>query len=127
MISTPGHRALRRRNGRALPAWFSRWPAPAGAYRIKTLKAIRAKIRPEPEREPLPPPPKRYTLPRARGEEKARALGLPNCYRQPGTVEGPQRVVYVHSPGPVRLGNKVGARIRHRHDSDPSSFLRAAQ
>jgi hypothetical protein len=28
--------------------------------RIKTLKAIRAKIRPEPAREPLPPPPKRY-------------------------------------------------------------------
>ncbi len=28
--------------------------------RIKTLKAIRAKIRPEPVREPLPPPPKRY-------------------------------------------------------------------
>jgi hypothetical protein len=26
--------------------------------RIKTLKAIRAKIRPEPVREPLPPPPK---------------------------------------------------------------------
>jgi hypothetical protein len=28
--------------------------------RIKTLKAIRAKIRPEPAREPLPPPPKCY-------------------------------------------------------------------
>jgi len=26
--------------------------------RIKTLRAIRAKIRPEPVREPLPPPPK---------------------------------------------------------------------
>jgi hypothetical protein len=33
--------------------------------RIKTLKAIRAKIRPEPAREPLPPPPKRYAPPRA--------------------------------------------------------------
>jgi hypothetical protein len=31
--------------------------------RIKTLKAIRAKIRPEPVREPLPPPPKRYAPP----------------------------------------------------------------
>ena len=34
--------------------------------RIKTLKAIRAKIRPEPERRPLPPPPKPYAVPRAR-------------------------------------------------------------
>jgi hypothetical protein len=33
--------------------------------RIKILKAIRAKIRPEPVREPLPPPPKRYAPPRA--------------------------------------------------------------
>jgi hypothetical protein len=33
--------------------------------RIKTLKAIRAKIRPEPTREPLPPPPKVYAPPRA--------------------------------------------------------------
>jgi hypothetical protein len=33
--------------------------------RIKTLKAIRAKIRPEPVREPLPPPPKHYAPPRA--------------------------------------------------------------
>jgi hypothetical protein len=33
--------------------------------RIKTLKAIRAKIRPEPIREPLPPPPKQYAPPRA--------------------------------------------------------------
>ena len=27
------------------------------SVRIKTLKAVRAKIRPEPTREPLPPPP----------------------------------------------------------------------
>ena len=33
--------------------------------RIKTLKAIRAKIRPEPVREPLPPPLKQYAPPRA--------------------------------------------------------------
>jgi hypothetical protein len=33
--------------------------------RIKTLNVIRAKIRPEPVREPLPPPPKRYDPPRA--------------------------------------------------------------
>jgi hypothetical protein len=32
--------------------------------RIKTLKAIRAKIKPEPAREPLPPP-KVYAPPRA--------------------------------------------------------------
>jgi hypothetical protein len=32
--------------------------------RIKTLKTIRAKIRPEPAREPLPLPPKRYAPPR---------------------------------------------------------------
>jgi hypothetical protein len=33
--------------------------------RIKILRAIRAKIRPEPVREPLPPPPKVYAPPRA--------------------------------------------------------------
>jgi hypothetical protein len=32
--------------------------------RIRTLKEIRAKIRPEPERA-LPPPPKQYAPPRA--------------------------------------------------------------
>jgi hypothetical protein len=41
--------------------------------RIRTLKAIRAKIRPEPAREPLPPPPKRYAPPRAtRGRRQSR-------------------------------------------------------
>jgi hypothetical protein len=35
--------------------------------RIKTLKAIRAKIRPEPAREPLPPP-KQYAPPRVTGQ-----------------------------------------------------------
>ena len=38
--------------------------------RIKTLKAIRAKIRPEPVREPLPPPPKRYEPPRATARQR---------------------------------------------------------
>jgi hypothetical protein len=33
--------------------------------RIRTLKAIRAKIRPEPVRELLPRPPKQYAPPRA--------------------------------------------------------------
>ena len=33
--------------------------------RIRTLKAIRAKIRPKPEREPLPSPPKQYAPARA--------------------------------------------------------------
>jgi hypothetical protein len=33
--------------------------------RIRTLKEIRAKIRPEPVREPLPPPPKQFAPPRA--------------------------------------------------------------
>jgi hypothetical protein len=28
MISTPGHGVLRRRQRRALPAWFGRWPSP---------------------------------------------------------------------------------------------------
>jgi hypothetical protein len=35
------------------------------SQRIKTLRAIRAKIRPEPVRDPLPPPPKQYAPPRA--------------------------------------------------------------
>ena len=40
--------------------------------RIKTLKAIRAKIRPEPLRKPLPPAPKRYAPPRASAATKRR-------------------------------------------------------
>ena len=40
--------------------------------RIRTLKAIRTKIRPEPVREPLPPPPKRYEPPRATTRQKQR-------------------------------------------------------
>ena len=40
--------------------------------RVKTLKAIRAKIRPEPAREPLPPPPKQYAPPRASAAKRRR-------------------------------------------------------
>ena len=46
------------------------------SQRIKTLKAIRAKIRPEPVHEPLPPPPKQYERherPRATGRQRRRA------------------------------------------------------
>ena len=41
--------------------------------RINTLKAIRAKIRPEQVREPLPPPPKQYAPPRATAKQRGRA------------------------------------------------------
>ena len=41
--------------------------------RIKTLKAIRAKIRPERVREPLPPPPKQYAPPRVTAKQRRRA------------------------------------------------------
>ena len=34
--------------------------------RIRTLRAILAKLRPEPLREPLPPPPKVYAPPRTK-------------------------------------------------------------
>jgi hypothetical protein len=37
-------------------------------YFLSMLRAIRAKIKPEPVREPLPPPPKRYQPPRARDD-----------------------------------------------------------
>jgi len=40
--------------------------------RIKTLKAISAKIRPEPVRQPLPPPPKQYAPPRASAARRRR-------------------------------------------------------
>jgi hypothetical protein len=40
--------------------------------RIKTLKAIRAKLRPEPVREPLPPPLKRYEPPPATAQQRRR-------------------------------------------------------
>jgi hypothetical protein len=38
--------------------------------RIKTLEAIRTKLRPESVREPLPPPPKRYEPPRATARQR---------------------------------------------------------
>jgi hypothetical protein len=38
--------------------------------RIKTLRAIRAKIRPGPVREPLPPPPKQYAPPRGTAKQR---------------------------------------------------------
>ena len=41
--------------------------------RIKTLKAIRAKIRPERVREPLPPLPKPYAPPRATARQRLRS------------------------------------------------------
>ena len=41
--------------------------------RVKTLKAIRTKIRPEPTREPLPPPPKPYAPPRATARQRRRS------------------------------------------------------
>ena len=40
--------------------------------RIKTLKAIRAKLRLEPVREPLPPPLKPYEPPRATARQRPR-------------------------------------------------------
>jgi hypothetical protein len=40
--------------------------------RIKTLKTILAKIRPEPVREPLPAPPKVYAPPRATARQRRR-------------------------------------------------------
>ena len=41
--------------------------------RIQTLRAIRAKIRLEPVREPLPPPPRQYAPPRATAAQRRRA------------------------------------------------------
>jgi hypothetical protein len=46
------------------------------SLRIKTLKAIRAKIRPEPVCEPLPPPPKRYAPPRAKRPRGGRVVWI---------------------------------------------------
>jgi hypothetical protein len=42
------------------------------SQRIRTLKEIRAKIRPEPVREPLPPPSKQYAPPRANPAKRRR-------------------------------------------------------
>jgi hypothetical protein len=47
--------------------------------RVKTLQAIRAKIRPERVREPMPPPPKQYAPPRAScGKETAQQALRPS-------------------------------------------------
>jgi hypothetical protein len=43
------------------------------SQRIKILKAIRGKIRPEAVREPLPPPPKQHAPPRATAKQRRRA------------------------------------------------------
>jgi hypothetical protein len=43
------------------------------SQRIRTLKEIRAKIRPEPEREPPPPPLKLYAPPRATAAKRRRS------------------------------------------------------
>ena len=43
--------------------------------RIKTLRAIRSKLRPEPVHKPLPPPPKRYEPPRATAKQRRRRGG----------------------------------------------------
>ena len=43
------------------------------SQRIRTLKAIRAKIRPEAVREPLPTPPKQYAPPRASAAKRRRS------------------------------------------------------
>jgi len=56
------------------------------SQRIKTLKAIRAKIRPEPVREPLPPPPKQYA-PAAGDREAEMARGTLNCENHPISYE----------------------------------------
>ena len=42
------------------------------SQRIKTLRANRAKIRQEPVREPLPPPPKQYAPLRATAKQRRR-------------------------------------------------------
>src|SRR5438132_14124658 len=49
--------------------------------RIKTLKAIRAKIRPEPVPEPLPPPPKQYAPPRATARQSSAEAPRINPWR----------------------------------------------
>jgi hypothetical protein len=45
------------------------------SHRIRALRAILAKLRPEPVREPLPPP-KAYAPPRAKAARRRRALGV---------------------------------------------------
>jgi hypothetical protein len=42
--------------------------------RIRTLRGILAKLRPEPVREPLPPPPKVYAPPRITAARRCRAI-----------------------------------------------------
>ena len=43
------------------------------SQRIRTLKEIPSKIRPEPAREPLPPPPTPYAPPRASAAKRRRS------------------------------------------------------
>jgi hypothetical protein len=58
--------------------------------RIKTLKAIRAKVRPEPVREPLPPPPKCYEPPRATAAQRRRGGPKDKIHPTANAAAGPR-------------------------------------
>jgi hypothetical protein len=73
--------------------------------RVRTLKAIRAKIRPEPVREPLPP--KQYAPPRAtaqrHGEGDAKGLALSVALRASDDEDdGEQRADRRQAPNDLR-------------------------
>jgi hypothetical protein len=82
--------------------------------RIKTLRAIRVRIRPEPLREPVPPPPKQYAPPRATAKQR-RANRTGRRKSQPGL--------------PMTLGGAAAASVRlivwcktcqHQVEPDPA-------
>ena len=54
------------------------------SQRIQTLRAIRAKIKPEPVRDPLPPPPKQYAPPRATAKAATTGGALRPMIWEPG-------------------------------------------
>ena len=74
------------------------------SQRIRTLKEIRAKIRPEPAREPLPPLPRRYAPPRASAAQRNRAISVGLARRCPGRRSTPNSILATAADSRVRDG-----------------------
>jgi hypothetical protein len=84
--------------------------------RIKTLKAIRAKIRPEPVREPLPPPPKPY----ARRGRVRRAEGAPGGEPRSTRIFARTSII-VRGPARDLMNIEIGMACPSRRKADLSS------
>jgi hypothetical protein len=98
--------------------------------RIKTMKAIRAKLRPDPSRGPLPPPPKQYAPPRATAARRRRSgrrgavasrLVSCNCCVGYGLSSASAPFPFILRLGfsdclPLHVGDGIGSAAGERYD-----------